>query len=309
MKWALRVAVLICIATAAYIYRAPLRVFAYQSYALARPCAVPVSYGIGSIDPRFDISTSTVLEAIDRATSAWSDAADRPLFIYDPVNPILTVNFVYDTRQETTVKLKSLGLSINEDLRSYNELKAKYDSLSAGYKTTKAAFDKAYAAYQQQSTLYQQQVNIWNAKGGAPADVYKQLNAQKASLETQRDHIQSLQAQLNQAADSINALVSVLNHMVSVLNIDSSKYNSVGAGVGQEFEQAVFESAPGRERIQVFEYDSSARLTRVLAHEFGHALGLDHVEDESAIMFRLNQAGNSKPTKADIAELNRVCGS
>jgi hypothetical protein len=307
MKWVLRAALLLCILAAAYVYRAPLRVFAYQSYQRVAPCSVPVAYTVGSIDPRFGISTSTVLASIKSATGVWSTAADRSLFVYDPAHAILTVNFVYDSRQETTKKLSSLGLTISDDLSSYDSIKTKYDSLSSDYTSTKRAFDTAYAAYQQQSTLYQQQVNIWNAKGGAPADAYKQLNAQKESLDTQRDHIQTLQTHLNADADSINALVSVLNHMVSILNIDTSKYNSVGAGTGQEFEEAVFESAPGSERIQVYEYDSSTRLTRVLAHEFGHALGLDHVDDPGSIMYRLNQSKNAAPNKTDIAELDRVC--
>ncbi|MDB5237907.1 MAG: matrixin family metalloprotease [Candidatus Kaiserbacteria bacterium] len=307
MKWVLRAAFLLCIAAAAYVYRAPLRVFAYQTYAQVRPCSVPIAYGINSIDPRFGISTSTVLTSITTATGIWSDAAHRSLFVYDPAHAVLEVNFVYDTRQETTAKLKSLGLTVNDDLASYNAMKAKYNTLTADYKTTKAAFDTAYATYQQQSTLYQQQVNIWNAKGGAPADVYKQLNAQKAALDSQRAHIQTLQSRLNSDADSINAMVSVLNHMVSVLNLDASKYNSVGAGTGQEFEEAVFQSAPGKQSITVYEYDSSQRLTRVLSHEFGHALGLDHVADENAIMYRLNQSSRSSASSADIAELDRVC--
>ncbi len=307
MKWVLRTALLLCILSATYVYRAPLRVFAYQSYQSVMPCSAPITYTVGSIDPRFGISTSTVLASVASATKVWSDAAGKSLFVYDPLHAVLTVSFVYDSRQETTKKLSSLGLTINDDLSSYNALKAKYDSLAADYASSKRAFDTAYATYQHQSTLYQQQVNISNAKGGAQADVYTQLNAQKASLDAQRDHIQTLQSHLNDDADSINALVSVLNHMVSILNIDTSKYNSVGAGTGQEFEEAVFESSPGREDIQVYEYDSSARLTRVLSHEFGHALGLDHVDDSGAIMYRLNQSSNTTPNKSDIAELDRVC--
>lgn len=307
MKWVLRIALLLILAAAAYVYRAPLRVFAYQSYATVRPCTTPIPYTIGSVDPRFGISTTTVLAAVGDATDVWSHAAGKPLFVYDPAGAILSVNFVYDSRQETTEKLKSLGLTVNDDLSSYNAAKAKYDSLSIDYKSTKAAFDRVYATYQQQSNLYQQQVNIWNAKGGAPADVYKQLSAQKDSLDSQRDHIQALQTQINADADSINALVSVLNHMVTVLNLDASQYNSVGAGTGQEFEEAVFESAPGREVIEVYEYDSSVRLTRVLAHEFGHALGLEHVDDAGAIMYRLNQSSSADPDAADIAQLDRVC--
>ena len=43
------------------------------------------------------------------------------------------------------------------------------------------------------------------------------------------------------------------------------------------------------------------------AHEFGHALGIDHVEDKQSIMHAYNLESNIKLTTDDINALRAVC--
>jgi len=47
----------------------------------------------------------------------------------------------------------------------------------------------------------------------------------------------------------------------------------------------------------------------VLAHEMGHALGLEHVADAQAIMYKINQGKRLSLTEDDIAALNAQCAS
>ena len=39
----------------------------------------------------------------------------------------------------------------------------------------------------------------------------------------------------------------------------------------------------------------------------GHAVGIDHVGDPEAVMYKLNMGENLTATATDLAELNKVC--
>lgn len=291
-----------------YVFRVPLRDFVFQTTQQVAPCSLAVSYKIGAIDPRFNITQAQVLKDVQAATAVWDTAAGKTLFSYDPANGVVTVNFVYDARQERTITLKGLGLTLNDDSASYDAVKAKYVTVLAVYSQKKAAFAAESATYDSEVNAYQSEVEKWNAQGGAPANIYAQLNQEKADLAQKQTTLVQLQDDANVYADNVNALVSELNHLASVLNVDTSTYNTgVGTSTNAEFEEAVFESQPGHEDINVYEYDSNDRLVRVLSHEFGHALGLQHVSDPHAIMYALNQSTNETPTSADIKELDAVC--
>ncbi len=301
------VAAVFLIAIAAYIYREQVRTFALQAYREIAPCTVPITYTIVSIDPRFDVATSSLVTSLAKAAGIWEQGAGKPLFEYAQSGGSIQVRLEYDARQATTERLQELGLSVEDNMDSYEKVRASYMTRLSDYQDQRAQFDAAYATYEREVDSYEREVRRWNARGGAPASVYADLESQKAALESEERRLRSMQESLNATADSVNALVETLNRLARELNISVSAYNTVGHSASGEFEEAVYESRPGLQTITVYEFDSNDRLVRVLAHEFGHALGLDHVEDSTAIMYWLNKSTDQTLAKADIDALGALC--
>jgi predicted Zn-dependent protease len=88
------------------------------------------------------------------------------------------------------------------------------------------------------------------------------------------------------------------------INANVSTYNK---GAGTDFEQGEYKKDASGATIVINEYKTTADLTRVLTHEFGHALGLEHVENPASIMFSYNVGSGLALSDEDIGELKAVC--
>jgi len=275
------------------------------------PCSEPIPYKIGTFDTRFGISKDYFISALSDAEAVWEKPLGKNFFVYSPndTSPdAMKINLVYDSRQEATSELKSLGIVVQDNKASYNNLKLQLSSLKTKYDGEKTAFDAETNSFNQKEKVYETEVNYWNAKGGAPESEYNKINAERSALQTESANLQTTEKELNGEVDEINAMVVSLNHLVSVLNLSVDNYNAtVGSSPGESFEEGVYISDGTSKQINIYEFSNRTKLVRALAHELGHALGLEHVDDPDAIMYKLNENNSLTLTQADISELKTKC--
>lgn len=280
---------------------------AYQAYQYyeTRPCQNPIEYKIGTIDSGFNVSTSTFKADIAKAGALWSQAAGKPLFEYNPSGGV-TISLIYDDRQKITDQEQALTSNIDATTQVAQSVKDQFDSLKADYNSAYAQYSADLGGYNQSLASYNSEVEYWNEKGGAPSDEYQKLQSEKATLSNQHNNLQNEQANINSLAGQINALIDKYNLLVSHINDNVSAINSDGLA-GTQFEEGVYISDSSGKRINIYQFDNQTTFLRVLAHEMGHSLGLQHNSGTSSIMNPVNQGATLALSQEDITALKTLC--
>lgn len=243
------------------------------------PCEAPIGYKLGDVDSRFKLTRAQAQADIVEAQNIWGKIYGKDLFINEGEDPIV-INFVYDERQD---------------------LKNQVDVLEKNVVSNKSNLDAQVSSFNQKAIDFKKRLNdlnseidSWNRKGGAPEDIYKKLIDKQNSL---REESNQLQVQAN----NLNAQAASYNVKVEQLDSTINTFNSV---LTQKPEEGLWN---GKTRtISIYFNISKDELVHTLAHEFGHALGINHTTAKESIMYPYTSQYLS-PTAEDISGITKVC--
>jgi len=245
--------------------------YLYYSY-----CDNPVTYKIGQVDPAFNITREKLAQELRAAGSIWNSAYGKPLIVYDPQSSF-SVNLIYDERQRNLTKLYQAKEKVESDyavveasIREYEtnaaELKAKVDQLN-------------------------KEILDWNKKGGAPAKDYERL---KQEVEKVNSEI----AQLAKQKQEADKKILLYNDLINQYNLQAVQYADILKNLPEE---GLYD--PLAHKIDIYFYDSTEQFLHTATHEFGHAVGLAHAQDENSMMYPISNASD-KLSKEDLNLLN-----
>lgn len=274
----------------------------YQT-AFFSACRVPLEYRIGVIDEGFDVTVPEAKRAVAEAEAMWEELTGKELFVYSD-EADFTVNFVFDTRQQLTNEEHAFREVLDEKEGFSDTLKTQYDTLVTEYEETKASYEARLSVYERDLAAYNAEVEKWNNEGGAPEAVFERLNDQEEELSNESQALGAAARELNNLVAQINRLGEEGNRAVEEYNADVAQYND---RFNHEFEftQGDYQG----DQINIYQFDNDTELRTVLAHELGHALSLDHVNDSDSVMYYLMDIDTHQGelTMSDLNEFKRVC--
>lgn len=246
---------------------------------LISACDQPIYYRIDTVDAKFNLSKDKFITDSKNAADIWNKAYGKNLLVFDPKGN-LSINLIYDERQLLNSQINNLEEQINKQKGTLDPQIAQYQKDLESFKAKLADLNN--------------QIESWNQKGGAPPDIYNQLVQEQKDLQAEADRLNAIAKNLNLTTQDFNVQVGKLNQTIDTFN----------AAIEQRPEEGIY--IGDQNRIEVYFDITQNELIHTIAHEMGHAMGLEHTTDPKSVMYsKTNQI--LIPSKEDLDELKTIC--
>ena len=271
------------------------------------PCSKTLTYRIGTVDDRFGLSREEFAFLVRKAASVWEAPVSRELFREEPDGRIV-VHLVYDYRQQSSERLQDLQDAIQDKRDAYDELHARHMILKQEYDRQRDRINRDYEAYRARVSAFNEENRAASVRGGLSQTRYRHLQEERDSLTVFHNELQTREDELRETAETLNSLVAAIDEIAAEHNENMDHYRDEGDILGGEFSKGHYARQGLKETITIYQFQGREALLRVLVHELGHALGLGHVEDPHAVMYRLvRDEGGYDLAPADIDALKALC--
>ena len=245
----------------------------------AGDCTRPRSYDVVAVDPRHHISRETFIALLVRSERLWEVPSGLDLLRYRAGGAI-RVKLIYDDRQ---VKYDEVAAA-----------KAALERVKSANAAEKAARRPAAAEIARRRARYDQRVAYWNDRGGAPKQVVAELQQARAAL--------------NELVRTFNERTAAYNRSVGQFNRQVVGYNALvrsRTAIDGELGKAEL----GGTAVEIAVLSGGARDDVLIAHEFGHILGIRHIVGVGNIMNPTLARVLTGASPADLAALRSACAA
>ena len=246
----------------------------------AAVCQLPLRWHLASLDPAFGIDREQALQVLREATAMWQTLHEQPLFI-ETTDQGMPIHFQFDERQQTALKQALLQRNIE-----------RYDQSIAHQQ--QRLKDQAQELSQQYQDAMQKRQSIQDhmnelIKRGSASEAEKQAVLQQlAEFDRDITWLAQKRQTLQNEIDYAQATVDQRNQMIpqnSATELEVGQYRRQGK----------------QHEIRIFAFVTPQDLRVTAAHEFGHALGIAHLPEPSAIM-----ASRTHPSQDQITSSDRL---
>lgn len=280
-------------------------------FALA-DCPSPQYFAVSELDFRFPLDLESARSAARKAAELWNSAAGRTLFkeseVAQPAGRLLKIEFVYTDKQRLwdmsrsdRAVLKELSSSLGKERASLAHQVERFNSRQQELNTTATSL-------RSEGERLQHAVAKWNSSPGS--------QAQLVELQQWQERLKHLTAEFNSKQETLASRRKPLMERLASVSKREEQIRDEVDRYHREFESLVGTHRAGEyelnrsvKTIRVFLFENVTQLEHVIAHEFGHALGIGHVGDKDAVMHYSASpdipAVSLAPT--DLAALRTVC--